>query len=228
LSIDKTSARDVLTKRIALEDSGPLAAEAILSRLADSRNRVLQQSNRFLLASLFLSILYAIKMIGLRLDLILFDYKIFQTPYGMAVFCFSANLAFSIGVTRFLDARAFDRIIRAVCDKAWSDRGFFAYETYPQADSWLAPTYSLVEVLGKGGVRVSLATSVMTITGLLIMLIYLIPIATGVDFLWNFGKLADPGGKEFQYWSVFASVTASALFVIACISLTVKDFDQGD
>ena len=221
----KSTARDVLKERVSLSKAGPLAPEAVLQRLATARDAVVSQSNRFLLGALFFSALYGVKLIGLRVDLILFDYKIFETPYGISLFCFCANVSLSIAFSRFLDARAFDRQLRAVCEKAWGTSAQFAYETYPQENAWLAPTSAMITTIGEGGVRTPIATLVVLLAGIALMAFYVLPIICGFHFLQNFEALADANGRAIQYWSVLGSLGASLLFAIASLSLMFKDFD---
>jgi hypothetical protein len=205
-----------------------MAVDAVLTRFATARDAVVLQSNRFLLTSLFLSLLYAIKIIGLRVDLVLFDYKVFDTPYGISIFCFAANLCFCIALSRYLDARAFDRMLRAICDNEWPQNAYFSYETYPQTNAWLGPTSSFVGVLHKAGVRTRLANLIVTLAALVLSVVYLIPLVCGIHFLYSFDSLSDPQAKGIQYWGVAAISLTSLLFLMASLSLTAKDVDEGD
>jgi hypothetical protein len=50
---------------------------AAMARIADARDTALAQSNRFLVVGMGSSLVYAIKLVGLRLDLVVFGTKIF-------------------------------------------------------------------------------------------------------------------------------------------------------
>lgn len=106
---NKRKLRDLLSQQIPSDSEGALAPHESINRLISARDEVTKQSNNFLLISLAFALLYSLRNIGLRLDLTVLDYKIFETPYGLFVFCIASSISFIIAISRFMDARIFDR-----------------------------------------------------------------------------------------------------------------------
>jgi hypothetical protein len=67
-----------------------------LARIAAAREVALEQSNRFLLFGIASTIFYTVKVFALRIDIVLFDTKIFEIPYGLFVFALAGTIVFAL------------------------------------------------------------------------------------------------------------------------------------
>lgn len=217
--------RDLLSQKIPFEIEGALAPKESLTRLTAARDEVTKQSNNFLLVSIGFAILYCLRSIGLRLDITVLDYKIFETPYGLFVFCVCSSISFVVAMSRFMDARIFDRYAKATCEIYWPNQADYAYNTFPRINSWLEPTNRALSDLRKSksiGFFVSLVTG---IAGLSLFLFYSASIMISLHFLVNFEQLSNDFGKDFQFWSVFAMIVIDIAFLISTFSVMEIDVD---
>lgn len=221
----KRKLRDLLSQQIPLESDGALSPKESLTRLITARDEVTKQSNNFLLISIGFAILYCLRSIGLRLDITVFDYKIFETPYGLFVFCVVSSIAFVVAMSRFMDARIFDRYAKATCEAYWPNQAEYAYNTFPRTNSWLEPTNRALSQL-RGQKSIGFFVSVITgLAGTFLFLFYSASIAISLHFLANFDSLSNALGENFQFWSVFSMLVIDIAFLISTFSVLEMDVD---
>lgn len=187
-------------------------ASSAMARVANARDTALRQSNKFLLGGMGSSALYAIKLAGLRLDLVVADTPIFETPYGLFVFGIVGSVCFLLAQLRFLDGKALDLKLKRMSPDA--NRSCLAYDTFPSVHNWLAPSE-----LEFGGNRAGLITKLaFVILGLTTLLVYMLPLFASAHFLLNWPNMAGENYTPFQWWSVlvlFISALATYIFAQA-------------
>lgn len=181
-----------------------------LIRLASARDAALQQSNRFLLLGLGSSIFYAIKLAGLRIDIVIADAKIFETPYGLFVFGIVGAACFILAQLRYLDAEAFDRMLRRVAPHTGPEE--FKHYAYPSKHHWLSPASEEfgAENASRG------ARFAFGCLGIVVFLFYLTPLFSAAHFLIMWPEFAGETYTDLQWWLVFVMLMAALL--VYCIS----------
>lgn len=179
---------------------------AALARVAAARDICLGQSNRFLLVGIASAIFYSIKVAGLRIDLVIADTKVFETPYGLFVFGIVGAISFILAQLRYLDGKALDLELKDLCEN--SSAVAVNYKTFPSPHHWLIPA----QVRFADRTRKTTRKFAFAILGLITFAIYLVPLFAATHFLIAWPKLADEQYTDAQWWIVFL------VLVMACFS----------
>lgn len=215
-----------IARDIRLDTDGLLSAESAIERFNDARIATSKDANKYMLAGIGLSVLYGVKVIGLRIDLVLFDYKIFELPYGLFVFCVASQICFLISISRFMDSRAYDRYLKAICEKKWPENSDYAYISLPNPNAWIEPSARLMTGIEGNSIAKFLASALFVIAGILLTALYCLPIATGIYFLCNFSEQANGKYNDFQYYAVLASTISSCLGLLVVLVMVGIDVDD--
>lgn len=188
-----------------------------MERLASARDSIHVQSNRFLVAGMVFAILYAVKAIGLRIDLVLFDTKVFELPYGLFVFCVLGAGSFLIAQTRFMDAHAISRRMNVIADAFARDKAEQYLRSFPAKSSWLSLAQE--EFFATTGGTDSRGAWLVNVAGLGLLAVYLLPVFSCIHFLLNWPDLANGEMPRFQWWVVAGGLGLDGLFLILLIRL---------
>lgn len=176
-----------------------------LTRIAEARDIAIRQSNRFLLAGMLSSLFYAIKVAGLRIDIVVADTKVFETPYGLFVFGVIGSSCFILAQLRFLDGRALDlRLKRA---SPLGEACFASHKFFPSAHDWLLPS----EEMFANESSPLLVKLIFTLLGFLALVVYSVPLLASAHFLINWPDMAGENYTDFQWWLVLILFSASLI-----------------
>jgi hypothetical protein len=192
-------------------------ADARMVRLADARDSIYGQSNRFLVAGMVFAVLYGVKAIGLRVDLVISGNRIFELPYGLFVFCVLGAGSFLIAQTRFMDAHAVDRRMAGIAKTFVPADPDQYLQTFPAQSSWLRLSREQFFVSGAGGKRRGLW--LVDVAGIGLLFLYLLPVFSCVHFLVNWRELADQGMPNLQWWVVVFALSLDVLFFILLVKI---------
>ncbi|MFK4003278.1 hypothetical protein [Qipengyuania sp. NPDC077563] len=184
-----------------------------LVRFANARDAALQQSNRFLLFGIASSVFYAIKMAGLRIDIVIADTKIFETPYGLFIFGVVGAACFILAQLRYLDAEAFDDQLKKLASSSGPVE--FRYSAFPSKHHWLSPANDEY-----GSDTASFSKKVaFACLALCVFALYVTPLFAAVHFLIVWPKFAGETYTDLQWWLVFGMLLASVLVYVLVQSL---------
>lgn len=183
-----------------------------MTRLATARDNIFNQSNRFLVAGMVFAALYAVKAVGLRIDLVVLDTKIFDIPYGLFVFCILGAGSFLIAQSRYIDAHALDRRLSELAKSAYPEKFVDYLCTFPADASWLRPARE--QFFRNTKVGEQRPAWIVNLAGLSLLALYLSPTIACIHFLFNWPSLAGNAMVNFQWWSVLAAASLDLLFLI--------------
>lgn len=224
--IRRNTLRNVVYGTWKPDPNGIASTEKVVERIVDAYKLSLKQSNQLLAISLGLALLYSIKVIGLRIDLVIFDQKVFKLPYGLFIFCIASQLTFAMGCVRFLDQRVFDRYLRAVCDKEWGDQADFIYQTLKGGHDWTTTAQSLID-------RPSVSIYFRVVHGLtmasfamIYLIVFLTPIMSGIYFMYDAKAQISGNYPDLQFWSVFAATFLSGMMIVVSFAFYNLDNDE--
>jgi hypothetical protein len=195
------------------DKEGVYSTDKILERLLSARDHVSKQSNRFLLISFGLSILYLVKLAGLRADFILFEQKVFELPYGLFLFLILAQVAACLSLIKAAEERSYDLEILAICKRIWPTQHELVYESMPDSAS-LNPGSALIAErakLGRGSRFIYFATTL--VSGTLAAFVLMGPIFAGIYYLADWRKQIVTGNVDLQYYSVCFSTVLTFAWV---------------
>ncbi|UVO54901.1 hypothetical protein [Sphingomonas sp. SUN039] len=224
--VSRNILRSIISGQWQPDATGIGSTEQVIQRLVEAHNAALKESNRLFAISIGLALLYSIKVVGLRIDLVLFDQKVFELPYGLFLFCVASQLSFCIACVRFLDQRVFDRYLRAICDREWGDRSEFMYRTLKGGQEWSTTTQSLID---RPSVSIYFRTVYflsMASMGLIYLAIFLMPIISGGYFIYDYDNQISGRYPELQYWSVIATTILSAIVMVVSLAFYNLDNDE--
>lgn len=210
---------------LKLDPAGFASVDSVLERLEASRFQATKEANRLLLASLVFSGLFLIKICGLRSDLVLFDQKIFEVPYGIFVFCLGSQLSFCLNCLRSLDARVYDRQIKRICEIAWPSIATDVYSTIPNKAIWAEAGLGVINKMS-GREILSGCLSVLMIPSVTLgLIVILLPEITGIYYLINWESIIVSGNIELQYYSVVFSSSITIIWLIQLLIIHLLDDD---
>jgi hypothetical protein len=216
--------RHVLT-HFSPDAAGPGSIEKILERLGKARAQATKESNRFLTLSILFLGLYFVKLIGLRADLVIFDQKIFEVPYGILIFCMASQLCLCLSTARLADARIYDRYLKAVCQNAWPGQADTMYKLVPDENSWLNATSDSIDALESRPLLSAIYNFAMLPSLLLGLVLFVSPILAGLYYLYDWIEQIKTGNISLQYYSVLASTSVTFLWVVLYLCLYFADSD---
>jgi len=216
----------VILEKLKPAAAGPGSVEKIIDRVSAARSRATKESNRFLVLSLLFTALYIVKLMGLRADLVLFDQKIFQVPYGIFLFCVAAQLMSCMSVARSSDARVFDRYLKAVCEHEWPEQATIMYRLIPNESSWTSATSESVHSLEHNHITRLVFTIAMLPSIILAMVILFGPIMAGVYYLVDWKNEIQTGDINIQYYGVLFFTIVAAFWSIMYLFLHFSDTDE--
>jgi hypothetical protein len=202
--------RAALAQKMQLDD---LDVEAVLERFSGAYERSIRQHYTTQIIGTGISTLYFVKSIGLRLDLVFFDVKIFEVPYGNFVFCILAQFFFIGSCLRLIDARSVDRQIKTICELKYDGNAELMYYSYKGAIEWTDSFFSILNSLNGAMLFKSASRIIGTFAALIMMIIFCLPIISGFHFIDNIDIIGDKQNFAFQHWSVLASTVSSILFL---------------
>lgn len=183
-----------------------------MQRLSSARDAILAQSNRFLIAGMLFACLYGVKAVGLRIDIVVFDTKIFELPYGLFVFCVLGAGSFLIAQTRYLDAHALECRMREISREAEPKLAQRYLQTFPSEHSWMDLAREQFESApGKKAIFLSFS---FTFAGLVVLALYFFPVFASIHYLLNWPEVANGSGEDFQWWAVMVGLVLDLLFFI--------------
>jgi hypothetical protein len=195
------------------------SAAKVLERLSEARNSTSKEANKFLLLAVLFSVFYLVKVIGLRVDLVLLDQKIFEIPYGIFIFSIISQGLFVLSLSRAMDARVFDRNIKAVCNRLWKDSGEFFYSSVPNPYAWMEPTANAIQQMrGRSFLKI-FGKVCYSFASIFLILLYSAPIITGIHFLTNFDDLKYDFNQDYQYYSVVFLTILSLIWLLATLMI---------
>jgi hypothetical protein len=193
-----------MTTRLDKAEAAEVGVDALV-RIASARDAATRQSNRFLLAGIFSTLFYAIKIAGLRIDIVIADAKIFETPYGLFVFGAIGSICFILAQLRYLDGRAFDYKLRraAKANEEFNTR----YDSFPSEHNWLLPASEVFADQSSS----RMARMFFNVLGLIAFLLYSVPLLASAHFLLSWPSMAGEDYTSFQWWLVFLLFTVAVL-----------------
>lgn len=188
-----------------------------LERIAKARDKAISQSNRFLLVGMVSSLFYGVKVASLRIDLVISDTRIFETPYGLFVFGVIGSVSFILAQFRFLDGKALDSSLAELANANGAPE--LSHQTFPSENNWLQPASERF-----GGVHYGAAAqAAFSFLGICALLIYAVPLIAGLHFLWNWPELAGENYTAYQWWVVMILLLLSLLVYLFCQFLYYRD-----
>lgn len=219
-----TSLRHQIAGDMTFDDQGPASLQQVLDRLSSARSNISSHANRLALISIFLSCVYVVKIAGLRLDLVIFDQKIFEVPYGIFVFCITSQICFIIAISRLMDARVFDRYILGICEKAWPGHSTAIYKTFHDQSAWIEPT--ALALHHKANKDNSLFSKILLYSFSIIgLVVYTFPIGCGFWFVASEHYNLEPEYQTARMIAVIFTTILSLLWTFAYIALLSIDND---
>lgn len=181
-----------------------------LKRLAAARDAALAQSNRFLLLGLGASLFYAVKLAGLRIDLVVLDTKIFDAPYGLFIFGVIGAASFILAQLRYLDGEALDLQLKRVSPDKGPEE--FRHGAFPSKHHWLSAAQSEFGS-EKEPLLIKFAFGCL---GIVVFSLYISPLFAAAHFLVMWPRFAGETYTDLQWWLVFVMLLGSIL--VYCIS----------
>lgn len=203
--------RTALTQGLEFQENGPASAEKTIERLAEAYKLAITQSNRLSYTSIAVAGLYAIKVFGMRVDIIVFDQKVFELPYGLFVFCVVSQVIFVGSCIRAMDARVIDRAIKDICDKKFNDVSGMIYMSLRGAQEWSGNLNFLMIKLTESLLLRFVYAIISLTTACVVISLILSPLTSGVFFLVNSTTQISGEAPEAQFYIVLSSTILSAI-----------------
>jgi len=218
--------RDSFFANLVFDDSGPASPEKVLERLESARLQATKEANRLLIISFLFCGLYLIKASGLRVDLVLFDQKIFEVPYGICFFCIIAQISFCMNCIRSLDARIYDRYLKRACELKWPVMSDDVYQTFPNQAAWSEGAIGALSRIKNRDVAKGCLSVLMLPSLLLILTMLLAPTAAGLYYLIDWQRQISTGNIAIQYYSVMFSTTITIIWFAQYCAIHGMDQEQ--
>ncbi|WP_168727379.1 hypothetical protein [Sphingomonas sp. CCH10-B3] len=206
--------------------AGPASAEKILERLSAARANSSKEANRFLYISLAFVGLYIVRVAGLRMDLVIFDQKVFEVPHGLFFFCLGSQLSLCISFAKNVDARVFDRLMRSICDHQWHHDSLAVYRTIPNEHAWLETSSQIMHALPSNIISRNIFIFVMILTSLLGLIIMFSPVAAGLYIIVDWKLQITNGWIDLQYYLVLTSTCLSLAWFVNYVAVHLTDHDD--
>jgi hypothetical protein len=213
---------------MAFDSSAEGAAEPreMLHRLSAIHENLQRLSIKISIVYIVAVLFYLIRIAGLRFDIIIFDQKIFQVPYGIFLFCIVVQLAYMLQMVISTDARMYQRYIEIICEKCWPNKNELVKQSYIGMG---LPINAISRFLSYKSNSISgRICSILSIPVVLFATaIYFSPIICGIWFLVEWEKQITSGDVDLQYYSVMISTVSAVSISILGIFIYYIDDDDG-
>lgn len=198
----------------------------VLHRLSTIHENLQKLSFRISAVYIIAVLFYIIRIAGLRFDIIIFDQKIFQVPYGIFIFCIVAQLAYMLQMAISADARMYQRYIEIICEKCWPQKNEMVKQSFvgmglPINAISRFLTHKSNSIAGK------ICSLLSVPLALFALFVYFSPVACGIWFLIDWNMQIPSGNIDLQYYSVLISTGSSVAISIFGLLLYYIDDDDG-